>query len=109
MQRSGMPRRKKRREDLVTWLPRYPSAQLDVRAGGAPQVFEVLSWAGICLFVVPADVALLAGPWGPSLAEFLRCVMAYELVLGLIAGRGGHPGDVRLDRRAQDAGDAPAA
>jgi signal transduction histidine kinase len=51
-------------------------------------LFKVFVWAGICLFVVPADVALLTAPWEPSLGEFVRCVLAYELVLGLIAGPG---------------------
>jgi signal transduction histidine kinase len=51
-------------------------------------LFKVFVWAGICLFVVPADVALLTAPWTPSLAEYLRCVLAYELVLSLIAGPG---------------------
>lgn len=61
--------------------------------------FKVVVWAGICLFVVPAEVALLTAPWDPSLAEYLRCVLAYELVLGLIAG----PGTFLIARRAAPA------
>jgi signal transduction histidine kinase len=79
-------------------------------------VFKLFVWAGICLFVVPADVALLTAPWDPSLGEFVRCVLAYELVLGLIAG----PGTFVIARWAAPAtfswiggrkapGDAPAA
>jgi signal transduction histidine kinase len=51
-------------------------------------LFKVFLWAAICLFVVPADVALLTAPWAPDLGELVRCVLAYELVLGLIAGPG---------------------
>jgi hypothetical protein len=49
-------------------------------------LFKVFVWAGICLFVGPAFVALLTAPWHPSLADYLRCVLAYELFLGLVAG-----------------------
>jgi signal transduction histidine kinase len=60
------------------------------RRAGARYVdlFKVFLWAAICLFVIPADVALLTAPWAPDLGEFVRCVLAYELVLGLIAGPG---------------------
>ena len=79
-------------------------------------LFKVFVWAAMCLFVVPAAVALLTAPWEPTLGEFLRCLVAYELPLALIAG----PGTFVIARRAAPAtfswiggrktpADAPAA
>jgi signal transduction histidine kinase len=51
-------------------------------------VTKVFIWASICLFVVPGYGLLLLAPWHPSLGEYARSVLAYELVLGLIAGPG---------------------
>jgi signal transduction histidine kinase len=62
-------------------------------------LFKAFVWAGICLFVVPAFVALLTAPWHPSLADYLRCLLAYELCLGLVAG----PGTFVIARRAAPA------
>lgn len=62
-------------------------------------LFKVFVWAAMCLFVVPAAVALLTAPWDPTPAELVRCVVAYELVLGLIAG----PGTFYIARRAAPA------
>ncbi|MDX6688571.1 MAG: hypothetical protein QOG15_28 [Solirubrobacteraceae bacterium] len=51
--------------------------------------------AGVLLFVVPVWVFVLLSFWGPSGAEYLRAVAAYELVLGLVAG----PGSFLIARR----------
>jgi signal transduction histidine kinase len=60
---------------------------------------KMFFWASICLFVVPGYALLLLAPWHPSLGEYARCVLAYELVLGLIAG----PGTFVIARRAAPA------
>jgi signal transduction histidine kinase len=59
----------------------------------------VLLGAAICVFVVPAKVALLTAPWHPSSAQYLRCVFAYELVLVLVAA----PGTLVIGRRVAPA------
>jgi signal transduction histidine kinase len=72
--------------------------------------------AAICLSVTPGYVALLTAPWHPSTDAYLRCLLAYELSLALIAA----PGTFVIARRAAPAtfrwvagdhapADAPAA
>ena len=51
-------------------------------------VFKSGVWAFICLFVTPGFVALLTIPWHPTSAQYIRCVLAYELSLGVICGPG---------------------
>jgi signal transduction histidine kinase len=51
--------------------------------------------ATVLLFIVPLYVALLLVAWPPTIGEYARCVLAYELTLGLIAG----PGSFLLARR----------
>jgi signal transduction histidine kinase len=62
-------------------------------------VCKTIVWAAICVIVAPGYVALLSAPWHPTTAEYLRCLLAYELVLGLIAG----PGTFVIARRAAPA------
>jgi signal transduction histidine kinase len=70
----------------------------------------------VCGVVTPGYVAILTEPWHPTSAEYVRCLIAYELMLGLIAA----PGTFVIARRAAPAtfrwvagdhaaADAPAA
>lgn len=70
----------------------------------------------VCGGVTPGYVAILTGPWHPTGAEYVRCLVAFELMLGLIAA----PGTFVIARRAapatfrwvageHSAADAPAA
>jgi signal transduction histidine kinase len=51
-------------------------------------VCKAVVWVFICLLVVPGYIALLTAPWHPTTEEYVRCLVAYELMLGLIAGPG---------------------
>jgi signal transduction histidine kinase len=73
-------------------------------------------WVLVCAFVTPGYLALLTAPWHPTTDEYLRCLVAFELALGLIAG----PGTFLIARRVapatfrwvagnHDPDDAPAA
>ena len=60
------------------------------RRAGARYVdaFKIGVWAFICLLVTPGYVALLTAPWHPTSDQYVRCLLAYELALGVICGPG---------------------
>ncbi len=57
-----------------------------------PRYVDVAVMGVVCVTVllvsVPLYVALLLVAWRPTIGEYARCVLAYELALGLIAGPG---------------------
>jgi signal transduction histidine kinase len=73
-------------------------------------------WVWVQVVIVPLYVGLLLIAWPPTITELARCVLAYEIAFGLVAG----PGSFMLARRLapaayrwtagqRSAADAPAA
>jgi signal transduction histidine kinase len=72
------------------------------RRFGARYIDGVLAaiWLVVLVVIVPLYVVLLLIAWPPTISQVARCVLAYEIALGVVGG----PGSLLLARRL-----APAA